>query len=97
MKLNIGDTTREAASTSSYVFCMTQVNFSYTVTSADVDPDGISIPANSIVGINIWAIDGFRAIDLDNSALPNQSGTGSSAVQAPKSPPPTRPRSPSPR
>ncbi len=44
MRLNIGGTTREAASTSSYSFRMRQVNFSYTVVAADVDADGISIP-----------------------------------------------------
>ena len=51
---------------------MTQVNFSCTVVGADVDPDGISIPAGAIVGATRRATDGNRAINLNNSALPNQ-------------------------
>ena len=86
MRLNIGGTTREAASTSSYSFRMTQVNFSYTVVGADVDPDGISIPASAIVGANRWATDGNRAINLNNAALPSQGAHkvfgGSGAVSA---------------
>ena len=72
MRLNIGGTTREAASTSTYSFRLRQVNFSYTVVAADVDPDGISIPASAIVGANNWVTRNNRAINLNNAALPNQ-------------------------
>ena len=72
MRLNIGGTTREAASTSTYSFRLRQVNFSYTVVAADVDADGISIPASAIVGANRWVTRNNRAINLNNAALPNQ-------------------------
>ena len=72
MRLNIGGATREAASTSTYSFRLRQVNFSYTVVAADVDPDGISIPAGAIVGANRWVTRNNRAINLNNAALPNQ-------------------------
>ena len=72
MRLNIGGTTREAASTSSYSFRMRQVNFSYTVVAADVDADGISIPASAIVGADVWRTDRNSPINLNNAALPNQ-------------------------
>ena len=72
MRLNVGGTTREAASTSSYSFRLRQVNFSYTVVAADVDADGISIPASAIVGANRWVTRNNRAINLNNAALPNQ-------------------------
>ena len=73
MRLNIGGTTREAASTSTYSFRLRQVNFSYTVVAADVDPDGISIPAGAIVGANRWVTRNNRTINLNNAALPSQS------------------------
>ena len=72
MRLNIGGTTREAASTSTYSFRLRQVNFSYTVVAADVDADGISIPAGAIVGANRWVTRNNRVINLNNAALPNQ-------------------------
>ena len=46
MRLNIGGTTREAASTSSYSFRMRQVNFSYTVVAADVWRTDRNSPVN---------------------------------------------------
>ena len=72
MRLNIGGATREAASTSTYSFRLRQVNFSYTVVAADVDADGISIPAGAIVGANRWVTRNNRTINLNNAALPNQ-------------------------
>ena len=44
MKLNVGGVERRATSTSTYAYRLTQVNFTYTV-AADVDADGISLPA----------------------------------------------------
>ena len=73
MKLNIGGVERQAASTTGYAFRLTQVNFSYTVVAADLDTDGISIPANSIVGAGIWRTGGLTAINRSHGALGNQS------------------------
>ena len=70
MRLNIGGTTREAASTSSYSFRLRQVNFSYAVVA--VDADGISVPASAIVGASNWVTRNNRATNpasLTESAL----------------------------
>ena len=49
MKLDIGGVERQATSTS---------NFTYTVVGTDVDADGISIPANSIIATNWQRVGG---------------------------------------
>ena len=73
MKLNVGGVERRATSTSSYAYRLTQVNF-YTVVAADVDADGISIPANSIIisGAS-WAKVGGGFLNHSHSALSSQS------------------------
>ena len=72
MKLDIGGVERQAASTSSYAYRLTQVNFTYTVVAADVDADGISLPANSIIG-GQWQRVGGGFLNFSHSALSNQS------------------------
>ena len=74
MKLNVGGVERRATSTSSYAYRLTQVNFTYTVVAADVDADGISLPANSIIisGAS-WAKVGGGFLNHSHSALSSQS------------------------
>ena len=74
MKLNVGGVERRATSTSSYAYRLTQVNFTYTVVAADVDADGISIPANSIIisGAS-WAKVAGGFVNFNHSALSSQS------------------------
>ena len=72
MSLDIGGVTRQASVTSTFgTPNLTAVDFSYTVTRNDVDPDGVTIPANSISG-PIWADAGSNAINRNHSALSNQ-------------------------
>ncbi len=74
MKFDVGDPERQAASTTGYVYRLTQVNFSYTVTADDIDTDGIGIPTNAIVASgSSWLTAGSAFINLNNSALTNQS------------------------
>ena len=74
MKLNVGGVERRATSTSSYAYRLTQVNFTYTVVAADVDADGISLPANSIIisGAS-WAKVAGGSVNFNHSALSSQS------------------------
>ena len=73
MKLDIGGVERQAASTSSYAYRLTQINFTYTVVAADVDADGIAIPANSIIGSDNWSKVGGGFVDRSHGALSDQS------------------------
>ena len=74
MKLNVGGVERRATSTSTYAYRLTQVNFTYTVVAADVDADGITLPANSIIisGAS-WAKVGGGFLNFNHSALSSQS------------------------
>ncbi len=75
MRLNIGGTERMAASTDGFISNRRSINFSYTVTAADLDTDGISIPANSISG-SAWRtrVGGtVFFINRNHGALLNQS------------------------
>ena len=75
MRLNIGGTERMAAGTDAYSVNRRSINFSYTVTAADLDTDGISIPANSISG-SAWRtqVSGpITFINRNHGALSNQS------------------------
>ena len=74
MKLNVGGVERRATSTSSYAYRLTQVNFTYTVVAADVDADGISLPANPIIisGAS-WAKVAGGSVNFNHSALSDQS------------------------
>ena len=83
MKLDIGGVERRAGSTTSFATGIVHVHFSYTVADADVDADGVSIPANAIdtMGSN-WLSVGSVPIPLNNAALDDQSAhrvIGSSA------------------
>ena len=77
MKINIGGVERQARHTDpprrAYVRVM---NFEYTVVWGDCDADGITIPANSIVGtISSSGFGGStRLISTNHAALTNQSG-----------------------
>ena len=70
MRLNIGGVERQAASTSSYVFRLTQVNFTYTVVAADLDADedGL-IDIDSLDKLNAmrWDLDGDGAVTGGNA------------------------------
>ena len=74
MKLDIGGVERRAGSTTGYGLGNTVVNFSYTVVAADVDADGVSIPADAIdrMGSN-WLAVGSVPISTNNAALAAQS------------------------
>ena len=74
MKLDVGGVERRASSTTSLVTGIVHVNFSYTVVAADVDPNGISIPANAIDTMGeTWLSVGSVVIPLNNAALGDQS------------------------
>ena len=74
MKLDVGGVERRASSTTSLVAGIVHVNFSYTVVAADVDANGISIPANAIDTMGeTWLSVGSVVIPLNNAALGDQS------------------------
>ena len=74
MKLDVGGVERRASSTTSLVTGIVHVNFSYTVVAADVDANGISIPANAIDTMGeTWLSVGSVVIPLNNAALGDQS------------------------
>ena len=80
MALEIGGVTRQAVVTAADATAVQSgssisvVNFTYTVVAADLDSDGISIPANSISGTN-WLRFTVQNVplDRDHAALPAQS------------------------
>ncbi len=77
MKLDIGGVERRAGSTSTLVNGMTAVNFSYTVVAADVDANGVSIPANAIDRMgspwNSIVQGSIIPVNSNNAALGDQS------------------------
>jgi len=71
--LTIGSSTRQAtASATSGTTSVEHVKFQYTVQTADVDTDGVSIAANAISlnGGSITGADGVTAADLTHAAVP---------------------------
>ena len=68
--LIIGTQTRHAASASA-PFDSSRLHFSYTVQAADLDEDGISIPANALIldGGTITALDGTTDADVSHGAV----------------------------
>ena len=72
MSLTIGENTREASTVRTLSHpTETFVDFTYTVVAADLDTDGISIPANSISGPT-WGAGGGSTIDRNHAALSDQ-------------------------
>ncbi len=73
MKIDIGGVERQAGHTDPLSSGATdKMNFSYTVVWGDCDSDGITIPANSVIG-SAWFIPGRIARPTNHSALTNQS------------------------
>ena len=71
MRIDIGGATREAWTLTNPIGATT-MNYEYVVQAADFDSDGISVPANSIVGKR-WRTHALGAfISRNHAALPDQ-------------------------
>ena len=72
MNIDIGGTTRQAGVTTSTGTGVTTASFSYTVVAADLDTDGISIPANAIGGPQWNTGQGNVEINRNHPALQSE-------------------------